>query len=128
MKVLVCDDRGSADVDLIRSTIDRLGTEYGQIEALIHGDCRSADKLAGKVAEEMGIRVIACVAQGNRYGRVVDPKRNQQGIDEEPPDLVAALHDDLERSRGIKDMLRRADKAGIKTVLVCHRSEYEEIG
>jgi hypothetical protein len=38
-------------------------------------------------------------------------------LDTENPDLVIAFHEDLESGKGTKDMLKRAEKAGVKTII-----------
>ena len=46
--------------------------------------------------------------------RAAGPIRNQRMLVEGKPDLVIAFHDDLESSRGTKDMIKRSLKAGIR--------------
>lgn len=48
-----------------------------------------------------------------RYGRGAGPRRNQAMLDIGQPDLVVAFHNNLEASKGTKDMLTRAMGAGI---------------
>lgn len=92
---------------------------------LIHGCARGADTLS-----ETALRVIyhqkATVkpeilrfpAQWYKYGRAAGPIRNQQMLDEGKPDLVLAFHSDLEHSKGTKDMVTRARKAGIEVRVI----------
>lgn len=48
------------------------------------------------------------------------PRRNQQMLDEGKPLLVLAFHDDIKSSRGTKDMVSRAKRAGIRTYVISH--------
>lgn len=52
-------------------------------------------------------------ADWNRYGRAAGPIRNRQMLTEGKPDLVVAFHDDIESSKGTKDMVTIAEKAGV---------------
>jgi hypothetical protein len=53
-------------------------------------------------------------ADWKKHGPSAGPKRNQQMLDEGKPGIVYVFHDDIESSKGSKDMKRRAEKAGIK--------------
>ena len=54
-----------------------------------------------------------------RYGRGAGPRRNRQMLDENPDiSLVLAFHEDLGRSKGTRDMVRRSEKKGIRTKII----------
>jgi hypothetical protein len=57
-------------------------------------------------------------ADWDKYGKAAGPIRNQQMLDEGHPDMVIAFHDDLTNSKGTKDMVKRAKKAGVPVYLV----------
>jgi hypothetical protein len=59
-------------------------------------------------------------AQWHKYGRAAGPIRNQQMLAEGKPDLVLAFHDDIDGSRGTKDMVNRARRAGVKVEVISH--------
>ena len=80
----------------------------------MHGGARGADSIAGEEAKEFGLTVLAFSADWRRYGRAAGPIRNLQMLEEGKPDLVIAFHADLDHSKGTKDMVEQARKAGIK--------------
>jgi len=118
MKVLVCGDRSWSDRDTVHQRLAQLppGT------VVIHGDCKGADKIAGTVAEELGLAVIAVPAKWGQYGKVgpgdpAGPIRNKAMLDLNP-DLVIAFHADLSRSKGTKGMKALAEKAGVPVEVI----------
>ena len=128
MKVLVCGDRNWTDRKRVFVVLSHvyagwLATkEEGETFTIIEGQCRGADKIGGEWAEMMKKRGVIhdpVPAQWDRYGRGAGPKRNQEMLDRNP-DLVVAFHDAITESRGTKDMVGRAEKAGVKTWLIHH--------
>jgi hypothetical protein len=79
---------------------------------IVHGAAKGLDTIAGQVARELGYDVVPHEAEWSTYGRAAGPIRNQQML-EERPNLVLAFHDDLLSSKGTKDMVKRALKAGL---------------
>ena len=122
MRILICGDRNWIDKELIHSTIKAIldGRPEGGIETIIEGDARGADRLAGHIADELGISKHVFPAKWGLYGRAAGPIRNTQMREEGHPDLVVAFHDDIENSKGTKDMLKQAKMAGIPTNLISH--------
>lgn len=117
LRVLVCGDRNWANRKLIRSRLI-ITQIISNIEVLIEGECSGADRIAREEAEKLGIKVMPFPAKWSKYGRAAGPIRNQRMIDEGKPDLVLAFHNNLDKSRGTKDMINRAQKAGIKFIVV----------
>jgi hypothetical protein len=93
----------------------------GEIEVVIEGEAKGADRLAGIVADELGIPVMKFPAQWGLYGKAAGPIRNQQMLDEGKPDEVWVFHDSLSTSKGSKDMAERATKAGFRVKLFDHK-------
>ena len=60
-----------------------------------------------------GFAIIGFPAQWDKYGKSAGVIRNQQMLDEGKPDTVVYFHDNIERSKGTKDMVSRAKKAGL---------------
>lgn len=110
-RLLVCGDRNWDDLAAIKAWLKLL-----KPRVVIHGAARGADTLAGEAARQLKIEVVVFPAQWARYGRGAGPIRNQQMIDEGRPDTVLAFHADLAASRGTKDMLDRARRAGIASL------------
>ena len=63
------------------------------------------------------MRVLAFPADWDKYHKAAGHIRNQQMLTEGKPTLVLAFHHDLARSKGTKDMVRRALKAGLAVYL-----------
>ncbi len=114
MNILVCGDRNWKRMDIIERELKKFlpGT------VIIHGAARGADTLGGFVADKLGFKVVSFPAKWNIYGKGAGPIRNQQMIDEGKPDLVLAFHEDLNESRGTRDMVLRARGMGIKVEII----------
>ena len=113
MKLLICGDRNWRQEAPIRKVLERYDPSDVTV---IHGDARGADRMAGRIADEMGFSVEAFPAEWEKYGRAAGPIRNRQML-KEGPDLVIAFHADIESSKGTKDMLAISTKAGIPNEL-----------
>ena len=111
--VLVCGDRNWTDRSAVRSCLHELqGMGYA---TLIHGACRGADMIAAEEAEKLGYLIIESFhADWSKYGRAAGPVRNQQMLDVGCPDLVVYFHNDITNSKGTRDMISRAARAGIE--------------
>lgn len=112
MRVLVTGGRDFNDRGLLKEALDRLHRQH-TFSALIHGDAKGADRLAGEWAVSNGIKVDARPANWSRYGRAAGILRNSQMLDEQP-DLVIAFPG----GKGTDDMARKARKAGLTVVMV----------
>ena len=126
-RILCCGDRNWKDKQAIELMIKNRLAEY-QIETIIEGEARGADKLSAEVAKELGISVLPFSADWSKYGRAAGIIRNQQMLDEGRPDSVLAFHDDIKKSKGTKDMTRRAVKAEIPVSLVYHDGQDAILG
>lgn len=125
MRVLVCGDRNWDDKKFIDKVLfeywyNRLVLEEDFV--VIHGAARGADSIAGKIAREQSVTEEAFPAQWEKHGKSAGPIRNQQMLDEGKPGLVLAFHDNIEGSKGTKDMVARAKRAGIETRVYSHSS------
>jgi hypothetical protein len=109
MRVLVCGDREWTDILPIALRLVQLPEDA----VIVHGDCRGADRLAGNEADLIGLTVESYPADWKRYGRGAGPIRNQQMLDS-GIDLVIAFHPDPNNSKGTKNMLNMAGRAGIE--------------
>jgi hypothetical protein len=108
-RVLICGDRFWTDIGKIELEIF-LRLEPGDI--VIHGGARGADSIAAEISESYGLKVLPFLANWNKFGKAAGPIRNQQMLDDGNPDEVWAFHSDLANSKGTKDMVSRASKAG----------------
>jgi hypothetical protein len=117
MVVLICGDRNWADPDLILETVRARLTPA---DTIIHGACRGADTFGGQAGLALGLSVRSFPADWTKYGRAAGPIRNQQMLDQHP-DEVWAFHDSLSSSKGTKDMMDRAHRAGVVVKHFCHK-------
>jgi hypothetical protein len=115
MRLLICGDRNWSDARLILQFIIQL-----MPEVIIEGDAKGADRLAGEIAESLGITLLKYPALWSIYNRAAGPIRNQQMIDEGKPTKVLAFHDDIANSKGTKDMVNRAKKNNIPVEVITH--------
>ena len=88
---------------------------------VVHGDCRGADKMAGHVAKELGLKVEAYPADWSQ-GRKAGPMRNkamlQRILEGDGPRKVIAFHRDIANSKGTADMVKRAKAAGVTVEVI----------
>ncbi len=108
MIVVVTGSRNWSDAGAIRAELMRLPVNT----AVVHGDARGADKLAGSIARDLNLPVIPMPADWGKYGKNAGPIRNQSMIDRHP-DLVLAFP--LRDSIGTWDCVRKAEAKGIQT-------------
>lgn len=114
--VLVCGDRHwpSTNKEPIRRELMK---QVGKSVIVVHGACSGVDTIAGQVAKEFGFEVHEYPVTQEDWkslGRAAGPVRNQRMITREKVDLVLAFHPNVESSRGTKDMISRARRAGIR--------------
>ena len=125
IRVLVCGDREWTDYEYIVDVLREIRKEYDGIECVIEGEARGADRLGRRAAEELGIVVMPFPADWKQYGRAAGPIRNRQMLDEGDPHLVLAFHDDLENSRGTKNMVEQALKRNVPVKFFSHQQTSE---
>ncbi len=112
--VVVYGSRHWNDAAAIEGVLDELGGPL----MVLHGDCRGADKMAERIARERGWYTEAYPADWKRYGKRAGPIRNREMIQaSHGVDMVLAFHEDLSQSRGTRDMIFAANKAGIEVRL-----------
>lgn len=120
-KILMCGDRNWTDETFILDSLMSYLIErpIGEVTLVIHGNARGADQISGRCASTMGLAVVAFPANWNQYGRAAGPIRNRQML-EQHPNIVLAFHDNIEESKGTKDMVSQARLAGVETRVLTH--------
>lgn len=94
---------------------------HGSGHTLVHGDdgdeagTLGLDRMAGRVAADMGWEVEPVPADWDRFGKAAGPKRNQAMVDRGADVLLAFP---LPGSVGTWDCIRRADESQIPVVIV----------
>jgi hypothetical protein len=107
VRLLICGDRDWSGGDVIREIIARF-----QPDVIIEGEARGADTLARLAGENLGIEVLRFPADWDTYGKAAGPIRNSQMLREGKPDVIIGFHYNINESKGTRDMLTRAKKAG----------------
>ena len=128
MRILVCGDRNWNNYLLIKSRLARfhndiaLGTNDLTLSmndfTVIDGAAKGADTQGNLAAYHLGMRTQRFPANWQKYGKAAGPIRNQQMLIEGKPDFVLAFHNSIETSKGTKDMVNRARKAGIPVEVI----------
>jgi hypothetical protein len=122
IRILVTGSRDLKDKRLVETTLNSVldslilakGSNGFDI-TLIHGGAKGADTLAAEWAAGLAITRERYNANWNAEGKAAGPLRNQRMVDKGADVCVAFL---AEGSKGTADCLRRAEKAGIPTVVV----------
>lgn len=120
MKVLVCGDRYWTDEKRILKELRTLPQPFSD-HTVIDGQAPGADSIGYKVAKKLGMKTKRFPADWIKYGKAAGPIRNQQMLDEGKPDIVFAFHDNLKESKGTKNMISRAEKAGVRVRKITHK-------
>lgn len=110
MRILVCGGRDYEDYDTLKTVLSSLQVTKGHFTAIIHGDAKGADKLAGRYAEMHNIPVARFPADWERHGKKAGPLRNKQMLAVGKPDLVVAFAG----GKGTADMIHQSKKAGVE--------------
>lgn len=138
VRILVCGGRDYSDYEAVSRAInallpaaveDDMGTWLPPPDTvIIHGGATGADSLADQWAVVHWVKIEEykadwtdfsepCVwktnSRGYKYNALAGFKRNQRMIDEGKPDVVLAFPG----GRGTRDMIKRANEAGIPVIL-----------
>lgn len=126
MRILVCGSRHFNNYSLMANVLIE---HMKNGDTLIHGCCGGADIIAEEVWNNFQ-KIERYPANWDKYGRAAGPIRNKQMLDEGKPDLVIAFlgHvaeqeifyglSESQYSRGTKDMIRQATKAGVPVKVI----------
>lgn len=119
MRILVCGSRDWPYKQPIFNDLNRLYLESPELITLIEGGAKGADEFAAEWAQILPEgHHLKFPADWTKHGKAAGPIRNQQMLDEGHPTLVLAYtNKPLDESRGTRDMVTRAKKAGIKTIV-----------
>jgi len=95
--------------------IQKIFTTLPADTTIIHGGCRGLDLLAAKIAKQMGFKTIEVPAEWNIHGKAAGPIRNEKML-RMNPDLVIYFHDNLEESKGTKNLVNTARKMKLRMI------------
>jgi len=108
MRVIVCGGRDFSDHVALDRALDRFSKTH-VVDAIIEGNARGADSMAGFWARKHGIPDLKYNANWARYGSAAGPIRNQEMIDDGRAQCVIAFPG----GRGTADMIAKAKAAGL---------------
>lgn len=131
MRLLLCGDRNWKDGHLIRSVLGAEIRAFMQANpgakrsdvVVIEGEARGADQGAAAIAVQFGCTVERYPADWDKYGRAAGPIRNRQMLRIGKPDKVIAFHDDIENSKGTKNMVEIAREDAVIVEVISHEEE-----
>lgn len=114
-RVIVCGGRDFNDRELCFASLDRFLPEECEI---VSGNAKGADSFGEEYAAEHSIRLAVFKPDWGKYGRAAGPVRNRQMLEYalEKKAMVIAFWDG--RSRGTKNMIDQARKAGAEVNIV----------
>jgi hypothetical protein len=121
IKLIFCGDRFWRNKSFIRETMDIIRSNIGEF-VVIEGEASGADSFARDIAEDILLKVEPYPADWEKYKKAAGPIRNAQMLKEGKPHGVVAFHRDLLYSRGTKNMVEQALKAGLP-VWICTQGE-----
>lgn len=119
MKLLVCGDRNWTDRKLIYDYL-KYDLPYHSSLTIISGMARGADTIAAEWAIEKNVPLMKFPANWKEYGKSAGPIRNREMLKKGNPDMVLAFHDNINASKGTKDMVTISIEALIPTVVIGH--------
>jgi hypothetical protein len=113
MRLLICGGREYKDTEKMYEFLDTIAKEV-QIDCIIEGDARGADRMAGFWARKNKIDNVKFPAKWDEHGRAAGIIRNKQMLEEGKPDLVIAFPG----GNGTANMIFIAKQAGVEVVEV----------
>ncbi len=117
--ILICGGRDFTDWGLFTRTMIDVCNQYTSSKKkpfFISGGARGADAFAVSLAKGWEHPYKVYSADWEKHGKRAGPIRNQQMLDEGKPDLVVAFP--TKTSRGTWDMVNRAKRHGIETIVI----------
>jgi hypothetical protein len=112
MKLLFCGDRAWKDAGFILQVMSALKVNLGDF-TVIEGEAKGADSLSRTAALLLELPVEKYPADWAAYGKAAGPIRNKLMLVQGKPTAVFAFHNDLEHSKGTKNMVEMATKANL---------------
>lgn len=113
MRLLICGGRDYTDKNKMYKFLDILKKNM-QIDVIIEGDARGADRIAGFWARDNKIDNLKFPADWDTHGKAAGILRNRKMLDEGKPDMVIAFPG----GRGTANMVFIAKEAGVEVVEV----------
>lgn len=122
MKIIFCGDRNWKNAILVGQVMGKLRDYLGDF-TVIQGCARGADTCAFNMAVWQGLPHEEFPADWDKHGKAAGPIRNRQMVNEGKANAVVAFHNDIQSSKGTKDMVKYALEKELPVHIVS-----EEIG
>lgn len=130
MRLLICGDRHWEDFHIITTTLHGFlsdaATNFDKL-VIIEGCAKGADSIACHWYDGRDRRPRHELVKHEHYpadwethGKPAGPIRNRQMLGVGKPDIVVAFHDDLDNSKGTKDMVDIAKAAKVPVYVIKH--------
>ena len=113
-RILCCGDRNWDSFDIIKRELRKFDSDT----VIINGGARGADTISKYIGKTFSFAIITFHANWNKYGIAAGIIRNTQMLNKGNPDLVLAFHNNIENSKGTKNMVMQSKKKGIKTIII----------
>ena len=117
VRVLICGSRFWDNESRIKLVLQSVMRNHS-IVAVIEGEQRGADVQGRDAAKKLGIPVLPYPANWLSEGNAAGNIRNRWMLEDGKPDLIIAFHNNIENSKGTKDMINISKKAGLPVLLV----------
>lgn len=116
-RVLVTGSRHWYCLSIADRIVRKLTQRHGDV-VIVHGAAPGVDSAFASAAEiNSNVVQEPHPADWNSFGPGAGPRRNQEMVDL-GADICLAVHSDLTNSKGTKDCVRRAIKAGIPVWMI----------
>jgi YspA, cpYpsA-related SLOG family len=115
MRILITGGRSWSDREIIFYAI--LEASRGVLwkdVTVVHGGAKGADTIASEIAQALGMKTEAHLADWQAYHKAAGPLRNQKMVDLGADVCLAFLQPN---SKGTANCIEKAKKAGIKTII-----------
>ena len=122
--ILVTGDRYWNDFALIKRVLAEVvfGLKPEVRVILVHGGASGSDTMAGMSGNDFQWCVVTMNARWHLYGKAAGPIRNSEMLDFDP-DVILAFHNDLSKSKGTSDMIKKAQAKGRHVLLYNSKGE-----
>lgn len=112
-KVLVCGSRDYPDQEEVFRVLDAYYARIGPNMRVISGGATGADDFARLWAVDRRVDHLILYARWDIEGRSAGPIRNRR-MARKKPKLVLAFSKNFDKSKGTADMIKVAEKMGVK--------------
>lgn len=109
-RIIFCGGRNYDNVDKVRHELLKLDPAE---HIIVHGDYKGLDRLAGRIAKELGFEVEPVPAKWNKYGGAAGPIRNARMAN--LPNVVKVIA--FSGGDGTANMKMNAEERGIEVEL-----------